>query len=214
MPVLGAQLPTTHETVRELGSREDAEALKALASTAAVDDQFLRRTALEVIGRHPQGRELRGVILSAISDPSEYVVRTACEIVERWEFSEAHDLVLSLLTNASGATRRSAIRALAAIWTEADFPLVFDIYAKDFDIEVRREAAWVLRRRASPANWRTLFDAFHVDELARHRLWACELAERFSGPEILLVLSALSVDVDGHVRKAAERALHALSRRE
>ena len=78
MPIIDARLPTTHEAIRELGSHEDAAALKALAEVAAVHDQFLRRTALEVIGRHPQGRELCAIILGAFADPSEYVVRTAC----------------------------------------------------------------------------------------------------------------------------------------
>jgi HEAT repeat protein len=213
MPAFDAKLPITHETVRALGSRSDAEALKALAATAAVDDQFLRRTAVEVIGRHPQGHELRACILSALGDPSEYVVRTACEVVEHWRLLEAHDLVLLLLASASSATRQGAIRTLGSIWVDTDFPLVFSIYTKDSDIDVRRGAAWVLRRQATSATWRTLFDAFCVDELARHRQWACELAERFSGPEILPLLSSLLRDRDGHVRNAAARATSILSDR-
>ena len=213
MSDLGVQLPTTHDAVRELGSREDAEAMKTLAAVAAVDDQFLRRTALEVIGRHPKGHELSAIVLRACRDPSEYVVRAACEIAGQWKLLEAHDLVLSHLANASGATRQTAIRALGAIWVETDFPLMFSIYAEDRETGVRREAAWVLRRRATPANWRTLFDALYIDELARHRVWACELAEGFSGPEILPVLSLLASEPDGHVRKAASRAVQTISSR-
>ncbi|MBA2400814.1 MAG: hypothetical protein H0V72_19350 [Bradyrhizobium sp.] len=96
MPISSAGFPKTHEAVRELGSLADAAALEALADAAAVEDQFLRRIALEVIGRHPQGRELRSIILGAFGDPSEYVVRTACNIVEQWELLEAHDLAASL----------------------------------------------------------------------------------------------------------------------
>jgi hypothetical protein len=61
---------------------------------------------------------------------------------------------------------------------------------------------------------RTLFDAFYRDELARHRQWACDLAETFSGTEILPLLLQLSFDLDGHVRKAASRAARTLSSRE
>lgn len=200
-----AQSLTSHEAVRELGSHEDALALEALTCAAAASDQFLRRTALEVIGRHRQGRELRAIILDGLSDPSEYVVRTACDVVERWELLEAHDLVRTLLASPSGATRRSAIRALGTIWIDADFPLLFGIYAKDSEIDVRRDAAWVLRRHARSVNWRIVFDAFYVDELARHRQWACELAESFSGLEIRPLLSKLVLDPDGHVRKAASQ---------
>jgi hypothetical protein len=70
-----------------------------------------------------------------------------------------------------------------------------------------------LRRRAHATNWQALFDAFCVDELARHRQWACEIAERFSGAEVLPVLSTLSLDIDGHVRKAALHASRTVSGR-
>ena len=210
----GAQPPITHEVIRGLGSREDAGALKALAEAATVKDQFIRRTAVEVIGRHPQGRELHTIILSALGDPSEYVVRTACEVVAQWELHEAHELVVALLANASKATRQTAISTLGTIWADADFPLIFRIYTNASDIDVRKTAAWVLRGRATSAHWRTLFAAFHVDELPRHRQWACELAEDFSAPDIIPVLSQLSFDVDGHVRKAAARAIRTLSGRE
>jgi HEAT repeat protein len=188
--------------------------LTSLADAAALDDQFLRRTAIEVIGRHPQGRELRATVLSALADPSEYVVRTACEVVAQWGLSEAHEPVLALLTTASKATRQAAIRALGAVWVSEDFSLIFRIYADASDIELRKEAAWVLRQRASSADYRTLFNAFCLDELPRHRQWACELAEKFLGSEILEALSQLASDTDGHVRKAASQAIRTISSRE
>jgi hypothetical protein len=134
----GGQPPMTHEVIRELEFREDAETLKALAQAAASDDQFLRRTAMEVIGRHPQGRELRTIILSAFGDPSEYVVRTACDVVALWGLNEAHELVAALLANASKVTRQTAIRALGTLWVDADFPLIFGIYTSASEIDVRR----------------------------------------------------------------------------
>jgi HEAT repeat protein len=208
-----AKLPVTHEAIRALGSRNDAEALVTLAAVAAVDDQFLRRTAVEMIGRHPHGRELGAIILNALRDPSEYVVRTTCDVVEEWSLREAHDYLLPLLASDSGATRRSALRALGSIWAEMDFSPVFKIFTGDSEIDVRREAGWVLRQQATSATWRTIFEAFCTDELARHRQWACELAESFSGPELLPVLSPLLSDLDGHVRKAAARAAQAASGR-
>jgi hypothetical protein len=214
VPLSGVHPPNTHEVIRELASQDDAGALNALAEAAVVEDQFIRRTAMEGIGRHPPGREFRAIILSALRDPSEYVVRTACEVVAQWELNEAHELVVALLANASKATRQTAIRTLSAIWVDADFPLIFCIYTSALETDVRREAAWVLRRRVTSTHWRALFDAFYVDELPRHRQWACELAENFSGPDILVALSKLSSDVDGHVRKAASQAIRTLSSRE
>jgi hypothetical protein len=138
-------------------------------------------------------------------------VRTACDIVDKWEIREAHDLVLALLTNTSGSTRQSALRALCTVWRDADFSVVFQVYERDADLRVRREAAWLLRKHAGPENWRKLFEAFSADEFARHRQWACEIAETFSDAQMLPLLSRLTFDSNGHVRKAASRAIEIMS---
>jgi HEAT repeat protein len=89
--------------------------------------------------------------------------------------------VLALLASPSAATRQSAIRALGTIWFDIDSPPIFGLYLNDPELDVRREAAWVLRRRA--------------------------------GAEVLPVLSTLSLDIDGHVRKAALHASRTVSGR-
>lgn len=202
-----------HRQIRDLATREDSDALQALARWAKDDDQFRRRTALETIGRHPHGRLLQGIILGAFDDPSEYVIRTLCNVVALWQLLEAHDSVVSLLNDTSVDTRRAAVEALGAIWSDADFDLLFRVYKRDKETSVRKEAAWVLRCRATSERWQVLFNAFYADELARHRKWACELAEEFSGSETLPRLSKLTMDADGHVRKAASKAIHAVSTR-
>jgi HEAT repeat protein len=208
------KLPTTHEAVRALAFQQGAAALKLLTDTAGSKDQFLRRTAIEVIGSHPQACMLRPLILTALTDPSEYVVRAACNVVGKCKISEAHDLVLSVLASVSGSTRENALYALSSIWRDSDFLTVFRVFQRDVEKRVRKEAAWVLRDHAASENWRTLFDAFSVDGLPRHRQWACEIAAAFSDAcdaEILPVLSRLNFDSSGHVRKAALRAIEVIS---
>ena len=97
IPFFDTHSPITHEAICKLGLEEDAGALNALAEAATLKDEFIQRTAMETIGRHPQGRELRAVILNALRDPSEYLVRTACEVVAQWELNEAHEFVVALL---------------------------------------------------------------------------------------------------------------------
>lgn len=133
----------THEAIRALARREDAVALPTLASTAAVDDQFVRRTAIEVIGQHPHGRGLQAVVLSALDDPSEFMVQAACDVIAGWHLSTGHDLVMRLLKDASPATRQAALRAVDAIWVDTDYPLIFGLYSQDPIVDVRRDAAWV-----------------------------------------------------------------------
>lgn len=178
-----------------------------LAQTAASKDHFLRRTAIEVIGKHPRGRALRNLILSALRDQSEYVVRTACDVVAKWELTEAHDLVVDLLHSTPTATRQVAIRTLSKIWIETDFPKVFEIYKNPSDASLHREAGWVLQHHITLQHWQSLFDAFHKDRLPRHRQWACALLEAFSDAGALPALYNLARDPDGHVRKAALRAI-------
>jgi hypothetical protein len=43
---LVSRIPFTHDVIRELASQQDAGALNALAQAAAVEDQFIRRTAI------------------------------------------------------------------------------------------------------------------------------------------------------------------------
>ncbi len=143
IPFFDTHSPITHEAICKLGLEEDAGALNALAEAATLKDEFIQRTAMETIGRHPQGRELRAVILNALRDPSEYLVRTACEVVAQWELNEAHEFVVALLENPFKATRQTAINTLGSIWIDADFPLIFRIYTSASEVDIRREAAWV-----------------------------------------------------------------------
>jgi HEAT repeat protein len=85
--------------------------------------------------------------------------------------------------------------------------MVFDTFRTDRSPEVRKEAAWTLRRHVTKETWRTLFDAWHHDSLHRHRCWACEIAADFGGPDLAESLSQLANDEDGLVRRAAKDAL-------
>ncbi|MGJ5204187.1 HEAT repeat domain-containing protein [Bradyrhizobium sp. HKCCYLR20261] len=203
-------MPLTHESIRALSTRDDAETLVLLRGAAASADQFIRRTAVEVIGRHASGRTLGDVILCALADQSEYVVRAGCQVVEDWRWDAAHDAISKLITSPSGSTRQVSIRTLGAIWQQTDFQPVFQIYKTAPETAVRREAAWTLRSNVSSVDWRLLFDAFRTDPLPRHRGWACDLAIAFGQPDILAFLNALCTDRDGHVRKAAAKAIAAL----
>lgn len=203
----------TYEAIRSLVSRNDDEALSKLRTLSTASDAFVRRTAIEVIGQHRRGRELCAIIVAALSDQSNYVRRTACGIVELWKLAEAHDLLLLFLKEPEASTRECALRALAAVWISTDFQVVFDVYKRDPEITVRREAAWTLRQGTHADDWQPLFSAFHDDELPRHRSWACELAETFGDRDILPALASLIEDEDGHVRKSAALAQRAIMAR-
>jgi hypothetical protein len=56
-----------------------------------------------------------------------------------------------------------------------------------------------------------MFKLFAADPTPRHRVWACELVDRYGGEAQRETLTSLLDDPDGHVRKAAEEAMTRLS---
>jgi HEAT repeat protein len=188
-------------------------ALEVLKDRAGSADAHVRRIAVEAIGVHPDGHQLRAVILSLLSDRDGFVVRSACDAAARHGLTDAHDPIVRLLSAADGLTRGSALRAVRELWQEADFPEVLRVFTSDTSDEVRKEAGWTLYSLASSDNWRTLFALWRTSSVPRHRTWACELAAMYGGPEMLADLRSLSGDADGHVRNRADDAINALKER-
>jgi len=150
------------------------------------------------------------LILDGLTDESAVVVRAACEAASALDLQDAHPRFLDLLRAAEPATREEAIRALGSLWKAEDFEIVLTVFRSEHEATVRKEAAWVLRRHASQGTWKQLFDAWRMDDVHRHRLWACELAGEYGGREVLPYLRELGRDQDGLVRRAAEQAAQRL----
>jgi HEAT repeat protein len=126
---------------------------------------------------------------------------------------DAHDSILRLLDAADKATRATALDALGELWQSADFERVLRAFTSDRSVEVRKRAAWTLRKHSSGLTWRALFGVWHADAVPRHRQWACELAAAYGGGEVLPELRRLSDDADGHVRDRAVGAIREVERR-
>ena len=192
-------------------AREGSDAsLKAVSEFASGRDPHVRRAAVEAIGRHARGSGAAATVGRALKDESELVVRTACSAAAKLRLIVAHDAVLRIATTSSGSTQNTALQAITVLWQAGSFAPVFRVYSTTQSEETRREAAWAMVRNAGKDTWRTLFDAWRSDCLARHRVWASELAEHFSVIEVEADLRKLAEDEDGHVRKAALRALERL----
>ena len=159
------------------------------------------------------GRSALERLRTLLQDPSPYVVRTVCDAAIKLELHDIHDSLLPLLSSQPSSTRQSAVRALATLWKPSDFAQVLSIFKRDPSSEVRREAAWTLRANADRESWRALFDTWKQDHLARHRVWACELAAEFADTRFENELEQMLEDSDGHVRKAAQRAIEKVSNR-
>lgn len=201
--------PSAWAAFRQLAARGDEASLRVLCEQAQAPDWRYRRVAIEALASHALVSRARQVIVVALGDASPYVARTACEAVGRLAIPQARPGISALARDPDSATREAALRAWAAVWRPEDFEPVYQIYAQDKVEQVRREAAGLLRQHADAASWQRLFAAWSMAPFGRHRVWACELAARFGVAAAEAALRELLHDKDGHVRKAASRALAA-----
>lgn len=189
-----------------LGSKPEKEALDLLGELAAREDWSYRNLAIQGLGRHPLGAQAAETIAAALADPVAQVVRTACDAVAALRLLPARSKILSLLASPDAQTRFHAVRTLAELWTDDDYPAVLALSKKDKVEFVRKEAARTLRRAASPGIWRPLFDRWKLDRLPLLRVWACELLAAFGSDKDLPQFRRLVRDPNKHVREAAEKA--------
>jgi HEAT repeat protein len=194
-----------------LGAHSSEQSLAALVSTAKGKDADFRRAAVEAIACHSLGITQAKLICDLFQDSDEIVVRAACRAASNLKLSESHSQILAFLNSKNPKTREVALEALNNLWLDSDFEQVFKVHTTDRNSNVRKQAAWTLQKNIAQKNWSKLFEIWHKDETSRHRVWACELAAQFGSESTLPILEKLSNDRDGHVRKAAKKAIGILS---
>lgn len=193
-----------------LGHAGTPESLTILLDLLTDSDWCYRRIALQSLSVHALARSAAPQILACLSDPSPWVVRTACRTIGQLRLAEAHDIVRGLLACSDGTVREMAVFALSSIWQPTDFNLVLELFHTDHSKAVRGEAAECLTANVSEDNWRGLVAIWLRDSLPRHRVWACQCIARFGDAADRQWLLPSLADPDGHVRKAAKRAYDAM----
>ena len=190
--------------IADLGKLPSVDAWETLVELAASPDWTVRRAATESLGHHPLA-PARGIDLlrAALKDPSSYVVHGACSAIASAQITSLRCEVAALLRSPSATTRLSALLAIDALWSADLAQRVMDIHRGDADEHLRRQAAFILYSRATLEWWPTLVEMWRTDSLARHRVWACQLAGRSGSSELRDAVRPLVNDADGHVRKAA-----------
>lgn len=195
-----------------LGNKSDIKALNYLIELTKSDDWAIRRIAVEAIAFHPQGKNSAQVLIGLLFDSSHYVSRTACETIGILRITEAHDKIIKLLDSKESYTKIVAIKTLNNIWQEKDYERIFKILVNDPEIKVRKESAFILMNKTNSNNWKPLFEFFVKDTVSRHKVWACNLLEKYGDISYIPILSELEKDKDGHVRKAAQIAINKINR--
>lgn len=194
-----------------LALKPEPEAFETIRAMLRHEDWQMRHFALEALRRHPAVNEARADIIPCLFDVSDEVQQLACRVCAERKWPEAHEPITTLLRADNPDVRDTAVNALAGLWREDDFDTLLGIYREDGRRAVRIAAAKTLRACVSPRQWRTLFTLWAHDREARHRLWACELLERFGGRDYLPRLEPLMHDRNFNVRKAARLTLDRLA---
>jgi HEAT repeat protein len=203
--------PEAWAAFRALAARPETEALAILVETVRSSDPHLRRSAVEAIGIHPNGRTACDVVCQLLHDRDNFVVRAAVDAAAKLRLDTAHEQILELVKSSEANTQLAALRALESLGQPSDFAAVFDLYLNDPSETVQKQAAWALQTIVSAEYWAQLFSVWSKDPMPRHPVWACQLAERFGDNAVLPALEALQVDHDGHVCCAAGQAADRIS---
>lgn len=194
-----------------LACKEDAGIEEILLSETYSKEPRVRGLAAETLKFTHFGDRTKKRLLELLEDPEPAPVWRACEtLVERGV--DIHSQLLSLLQSANDRTREVALNCLAKVWKDSDFEKILEVHLHDRDSDIQKSAAFLLIDHVSSETWHTLFDIWIADPLPRHRTWACHLAEGFGSVEVLSRILPLKEDANGHVRKAAVRAINALER--
>lgn len=194
-----------------LSAKPEPEAFDALLQVLQHEDWAMRRFALDAVRRHPRVAEAREEIIRLLFDVDDEVRQKACRVCAELGWAEARGGIVTLLRAENPDVRDTAANALAAVWHEDDFPALLCLYREDERRAVRIAAAKTLRARVSSRHWRMLFTFWAHDREARHRLWACELLERFGGRPYLPRLEPLLMDRNTNVRRAAHEIAERLA---
>lgn len=189
-----------------LAAKNDLEALDVLESFVNDTDPHVRRAAVDGIAHHAKGSSLGPVVLRLLDDPDQHVVRAACDATASLKLTSAYFRVLSLLKHSIAETRISALRAFRVLWRDEAFTRIVTIFQHDPEDEVKKEAGWTLQKNANSENATELCALWVRDQIPRHRIWACELAEEYRIAAAIPSLRELERDSDGHVRQAAFHA--------
>ena len=184
----------------------DISILKLIELSQSPDWRF-RRSAIEAMAYHPQVEKAIGTIHRALEDSSHYVISAALQSIARIRIQSFHDDVVDLLKSTTPSIKVDAIATLSEIWRIEDFEIIYNIFLSEKNEKIRNTVAWILRVHVTENNWYKLFDIWWKDPYKHCRTWSCELASTFGIKGVEKQLLTLTSDEDGHVRKAARKAL-------
>jgi HEAT repeat protein len=201
--MLKEDLPYYSVACIALAHKSNIDSLNLLAECLSNKDWCRRRMAIEALACHPMGYLQSDKLINLLNDKSRYVIKATLEAIIVHSINKARDKVLDLIKSSDEEIRKEAIACLHSIGSEVDTKQIIELFIKERSKLVRDEAAWFIRQKSDNNTWSISVGLLKESNLARHRVWACELIGIYGDKEDIQLLNQLKNDKDGHVKKAA-----------
>ena len=119
--LLDEEMPVFVVACTALSAKTDISSLKALLSLFENDDPYKRRVVVECLGNHALFYKATDYVLACLDDQSDYVVRTAIDVLVKHRVAQAHDGIIRLLKSKDEITRESAFFSSSIHWRRRRF---------------------------------------------------------------------------------------------
>ncbi len=204
--MLKEEMPYYSVACIALAYKSSIDSLNSLVEYLSNNDWCIRRMAIEALGYHSMGYLQADNLIKFLSDKSSYVIKATLEVIKVHSVNKARGKVLDLIKTGDEEIRKEAIACLLSISSEEDIKQIIQLFIKERSKLVKDEAACFIRQKLDNNNWSISVRLLKESNLARHRVWACELIGIYGDKKDIELLNQLKNDKDGHVRKAAFKA--------
>jgi HEAT repeat protein len=204
--MLNCEMPLFCVACEALSSKTDELSFTTLLSILKSSDPFKRRVAVECLGNHVLLNRAFDDILTCLDDKSPYVVRTAIDTIIKHRIVKSHEKIIQLIKSRDEAIREKAVSALEYIGTESDCDLALSLF-NDKNENIRKLIPYIIFAIASKTNWNKAYAIMKHSDMAKARLVACKLLNKFGSETERNEAKLFLQDKDGHIRKYASKII-------
>ncbi len=196
--------PLCWKAYEALASHPSNEAIAALAQLVNHPDWTHKRAAIAGIGNHKNGIQLKDLLLTFLTNSNTFIVLATIRALAKMKSTKAHEKIQPFTQSGELPIRQAAIEALRTIWQKSDFDYLIELYSSEKQEAIQKTIGFVLVEQVNAENWEAFFSLFKNDLLARHRLWALQIATQYSSDKIKYANYFLQ-DLDGHIQKRVKQ---------
>ena len=190
-----------------LSYKDDPEAYRIMKSYINDKDKYRRLYVLKTIFRHPEAVELIEFLEKAVASDDLLFVEHGLSVVSDYNIRISDGLLLSTVCKHFSNLGYAASRSLSMLSVSDDhYTKLVELFKQEKRCYQKELVGEILIEKYLPQKAEELFDLFSRDGVAKIRLLAVKLANKYG-----YNISGFLDDIDGHVKKLAMRSLGELS---